>query len=417
MIKPEFPSNEHDRVSALKSYRILDTLPEKEYDALTFIASQIFDAPISLISLIDPCRQWFKSRHGLEAVETGREIAFCAHAINQPDRVLVVPDSRKDPRFVNNPLATEEPHVIFYAGAPLNTSSGFTLGTLCVIDNKPRVITAAQEKALKNLADQVVSLFDLRKNNFLLEEKNLEISALNERLSAFGARLTHDLKAPVRGIRSLVRFIDEDYGSSLNTQIRSWLQMMDKKGGYIDNVIDGMLEYSRINELEVQYEDFNPTVLIDDITQVLTVPKEIVLNVETDANLIIYQYKFGVASVLQNLISNSIKYSDKEDCSIKIKLVEESDNYLFVYEDNGPGISAEDRDIVFNLFENLGVFDDKSTGVGLATVHSILQRLGGSIRVLDRADGGEGIRFLISLPILKSDQSPLTPLKIVSGLS
>ena len=125
---PKIPDNEQQRLDALKEYSILDTLPEKEFDEITALASYICKTPISLISLIDDKRQWFKSKQGLSVNETAKEIAFCAHAINKPDEVFIIPDSRKDDRFHDNPLVTAAPFVIFYAGVPLKSENGLPLG-------------------------------------------------------------------------------------------------------------------------------------------------------------------------------------------------------------------------------------------------------------------------------------------------
>ena len=147
-------TDEAARLTALRSYRILDTDAEQSFDDLTLLASQICNAPIAAISLIDDHRQWFKSRVGLEMTEVPREIAFCTHAIGQ-ESMLVVPDARADERFRDNPLVTGEPHVRFYAGAPLVTPDGHALGTLCVVDRVPRTLSAGERQALNVLRRQV----------------------------------------------------------------------------------------------------------------------------------------------------------------------------------------------------------------------------------------------------------------------
>ncbi|SMD33680.1 PAS domain S-box-containing protein [Reichenbachiella faecimaris] len=174
MKKPEIPSNEKERLAELKSYEILDTALEQRFDDITKIAAFICETPISLVSLIDKDRQWFKSRHGLNASETPRDLAYCAHAIHTPEDILEVPDAYEDERFYDNPLATGDPHVRFYAGAPLVSSNGYSLGTLCVIDHEPKTLSDAQREALWALSRQVTALLELRKTNLHLEESKKE---------------------------------------------------------------------------------------------------------------------------------------------------------------------------------------------------------------------------------------------------
>ena len=162
MQKPHTPLDEAERLAALQSYAVLDTDPEPDYDGLTRIVAMLFGAPVALVSLVDERRQWFKSRHGLDATETPRDIAFCAHAIHG-DVPYVVPDAAIDERFHDNPLVTGGPKIRFYAGAPLVDTEGFRLGTLCVIDSTPRQPTEEQLAQLQILARQVVRLFELRR--------------------------------------------------------------------------------------------------------------------------------------------------------------------------------------------------------------------------------------------------------------
>ena len=161
----QLPSDEKNRLKALQSYNVLDSLAENEFDDITVLASQICGTKIALISLIDEKRQWFKSKVGLGVDETPRELAFCNHAIQDQSNPFIVEDSRIDERFKNNPLVTGDPHVIFYAGIPLISEDNYALGTLCVIDDTPKSLSDWQLTSLKTLSKSVMNLLELRKKN------------------------------------------------------------------------------------------------------------------------------------------------------------------------------------------------------------------------------------------------------------
>lgn len=194
------------RVAALNRYRILDTDPEASYDEVTAIAAGICATPMALITLVDDSRQWFKSRRGLDVTETPREIAFCHHAI-QRSELLEVEDASQDPRFRDNPLVTQSPHIRYYAGAPIVSSEGHRLGTLCVLDQRPRRMSQLQRQALQALAGQVMSQLELRRALF-------ETQAIREQLEGEVERRAR-LESMYRRAESFLRAI----GDSLQDHI------------------------------------------------------------------------------------------------------------------------------------------------------------------------------------------------------
>ncbi|SFB88845.1 GAF domain-containing protein [Massilia yuzhufengensis] len=155
MITPPIPANEQERLALLHELLLLDTPPEERLDKIVEFAASEFDVPICLISLVDSNRQWFKARVGISACETPRDVSFCAHALSS-DGLLMVPDALLDPRFHDNPLVGNPPHVRFYAGAPLTCRDGLVIGTLCLIDTRPRTLDAVEQAILKSLRDLAV---------------------------------------------------------------------------------------------------------------------------------------------------------------------------------------------------------------------------------------------------------------------
>lgn len=217
---------ESARLAALRSYRILDTEPEKCFDDLVLLAAQVCGTPIAAITLIDSHRQWFKSKLGFDVAETPRDVAFCDHAIRQTE-TLTVPDATADERFRNNPFVVADPRVRFYSGAPLITADGHALGALCVIDRKPRTLTPAQQEALEALRRQVVAQLELRRNL-----RELEV-ALAER-----DRAEAELSEATDSIRKLSSLIPASKACRLNVVIPA-------DPGAIPVVSDGVMQIVR----------------------------------------------------------------------------------------------------------------------------------------------------------------------------
>jgi signal transduction histidine kinase len=399
MIIPEKPHNESERLKALRSYGVLDTLSEKEYDQLTAIASQICGCKMSLISLVDEDRQWFKARVGLNVSETAREFAFCAHAIHEPRKTLVVPDARLDNRFHDNPLVTGDPHLAFYAGVPLVNEDGLSLGTLCVLDSEPKTLSESQLDALSALAEQVMALLELRRSKMTLEKTLGNLEEKNRELEQFAFIAAHDLKSPLNGISSLTDVLIDSHSEMLQQEGVRMLNAIRGSAQQLSSLINGLLDYYR---LDSAYQEMNTPIKREElISQVMNLfggdsAVELQFVIQPDA---INTHGPVLLQVLLNLVSNAIKYSDKAITIVKLEVEENNDGYRVVVADNGAGIDSRFHDKLFELFETASSsdrFGKRGNGIGLATVKKLVNRIGGSIRFFSEL--GKGTTFEFTVP-------------------
>lgn len=398
MIKPKLPANEPQRIDSLNSYDILDTLPEKDYDEITQLASQICNTPISLISLIDPKRQWFKSHHGLGATETPRELAFCAHAILEPEQVFVVNDAYKDARFSDNPLVVGDPNVVFYTGVPLVNPDGLALGTLCTIDHKPRELSQSQISSLKILAHTVVNLMELRKSNIALKKTKSELESRNSELENFAYIISHDIKSPLINIISFTELLKNDYYESFDENGIKYLDYLHQSSEKLNAMVDGLLSYYRGERLlATKNEVFKINDLLQSLIPLLSKSEKFKINYP-ESKKTIKGNKVVLEHILLNLFNNSIKYNDKEVILIDFSFYDDNDYYYFSVTDNGRGIANQHQDKIFNLFANLGIkdrFGNKGTGIGLTAVKKFVEALDGTITISSEVGKGTTINFQI----------------------
>lgn len=192
--------DEDYRLDVLSRYAILDTMAEEGFDRITKLASQLLQTPIALVSLIDKNRQWFKSCFGFSGTETSREVSFCAHAIYRTEP-LIIHDATKDPRFAENPYVMADPHVRFYAGIPLVVSEGVALGTLCVIDMKPRLVKPSELDVLKNLAAVICDELALNKLIKESERDRNELAKREAELAALNASLEEKVEHRTQALK------------------------------------------------------------------------------------------------------------------------------------------------------------------------------------------------------------------------
>lgn len=398
MILPQKHPQEPSRIKAVQSYSILDTLPEEELDGLTAIAAEICGTSISLVSIIDEDRQWFKSRHGLDATETHRDFAFCAHAICDAENVLIVRDARDDDRFHDNPLVVGDPHVIFYAGVPLISDDGLPLGTLCVIDQQPKELSRGQLKSLIALSKQVVTNLQLRKNNRLLGEVNQRLEEKNFELDRFAFIAAHDIKSPLRNISNMSKVLMLDYASKLDSNGEWMLGLIVGASIKLHQLVDGLLHHSRSESIsKEQKTNVELKALVNEISGLFTFDQKVEFELESSLEEVCIN-KTAVEQILINLVANAIKYNDKSTVEIRISVADTSMHYQIEVADNGPGIAKQNHEKLFQLFEiatEKDKFGEKGNGIGLATVKRLAEGLGGSVAV--ESEIGEGAKFTFTM--------------------
>ncbi|MDP5092047.1 MAG: ATP-binding protein [Polaribacter sp.] len=398
MIAPKVHIREKERIKELESYNILDTLPEDDYDSIVAIAAEICNTEISLISLIDEERQWFKSKIGLAVDETSRDISFCAHAINDEKNTFIVEDAKLDERFFDNPLVTGPPKISFYAGVPLISDHGLPLGTLCVLDEKPKKLTERQLESLNALATQVMNTLNLRKNNIELENILKKLEIRNEELERFAYVAAHDLKSPLLSISGLTQLFSHKYQSVIDEQGLEILGHIENSSNKLKTLIDGLLEYSKSeNILQQQKLDIDIKNLQSDFKSLFCNEKELNINFISTLNTI-HTNKAALNQILINLISNAIKYNDKKFIEVEIG-ISSTDNFYEIYvQDNGPGIPLEFQEKVFQIFQVISGKDrygKPGNGIGLATVKKMVENSGGSIQI--ESELGKGAKFIFTL--------------------
>ncbi len=398
MTKPPIPTNESERLEAVEAYLLTGTMPEKDFDDIARIASEICKVPIALITLLGEDKQWFKAHHGTDLNEMPRDIAFCSHTIMEPDRPFVVPDLRLDERFREHPLVTGPTQVVFYAGVTMKDTEGYAVGTICIVDQKPQQLDERQLVILQSLANTVSQLFELRRKVKKLEvvQKNLE--ELNQEASEISYVLSHDMKSPLNGIVSLLEIIIEENGSQLDESGRELLSMVHESANNLNKITKGTIQYFNTTRSFAKAKDqVNVHELVMQLLTQLHLPGWVNIQFPRDLPNITTS-KVALQHILFNLLDNAIKYNDKEQCEIKLEVAENDFEYQFSVTDNGPGIESRDYEKVFQLFKTLGRTDrlgNLGTGLGLSIVKRMVERLGGKINISTAEDGGTRFSFSI----------------------
>ena len=398
------PQNEDERLAELLSYDVLDTEAEQLFDDLTALASQICETPIALISLIDPNRQWFKSRVGLDAEETSRDIAFCSHAILQSD-VFEIPNATLDPRFHDNPLVTGAPDIRFYAGAPLITPSGHAIGTLCAIDSKPRKLTETQKASLQTLSKSVVAHLELKR-------KNRELERTSQFKSDFLSYVSHEIRTPLNAINTFSQLLEgEAQKLNLPSSFTTPLSHVSQSGERLLEIVNSVLDIKqieagkmRVMPRAVNTKDFFTHLF--SLTKIRAEDSGIVFSTSIDDavpdSLFFDDTKFG--QVALNLLSNAVKFTNHGK-SVKAQVKYKNGKVIFNVIDQGIGMSDDDQKRLFTPFERMeNARQISGTGLGLNISKRLVELMDGSIKVSSKLNHGTRISVTLPADALSANQ-------------
>jgi signal transduction histidine kinase len=408
MIPAPLPPNENERVAELLRHEILDTLAEKEFDEIVQLASQLCNAEIALISLVDSYRQWFKAKVGLDADETPKDIAFCSHAIAAGDDVFEITDATQDERFHDNPLVTGDPNIRFYAGQPIQSVDGYKLGTLCVIDNYPRELTPAQRSSLKLLAKQVEHLLALKlrvrqldESVDLIYEQKRSLEESDEIKKQILAVLAHDLRSPVASLENMLDLFAEEILSaeevsgliqSVRPNLQQTIQQMEDVLAWVKD---------QIQTRSVQWQPFSLDKIADRSLQWVrhnAEKKGVILQKSINPKLVALGDPNLVEIVIRNLLSNAVKYTRKDDAIIVFVDHLDSNIHMGV-QDTGVGIEAENLERILSrnkTLSTLGTAREKGTGLGLMLCQTYLNKMKTQLKVASQP--GQGCCFSFILP-------------------
>ncbi|MBV7563907.1 sensor histidine kinase [Pseudomonas sp. sia0905] len=418
------PHDEEERVLSLEHLDILDSAPEQNFDDVVLLATTLCDTPIALVSLVDRERQWFKACVGLDVRETHRDLAFCAHAILEPDDVLVVEDATQDPRFQHSALVLGEPHIRFYAGAPIRTDAGHPLGTVCVIDTKPRSLPDHQRRALQALARQTAALLQLR----MLElQRERHASALLDELEQAQARhreaeesLRHARRVSSLGM--LTASIAHDVNNLLQVLSTSlqMAQLRARRPAEVERFAQTGLQAVEqggklIRQLLANVRQDGPELACVDISERLHKARELLAGTLGDAITLSFDLaardvgvmcdEVQLQAVVLNLLSNArdamqgrgqVVIATRQEQLIGDEQLSDGNYLVLSVQDDGPGMSAELAARVFDPFFTTKQAG-KGTGLGLAQAREFANTTGGDVRVLTAPGTGTTMQLYLRI--------------------
>lgn len=390
------PVDEPQRLEAVRRYDILDTPPDGAFDRITALAARLFDVPIAIVSIVDHDRIWFKAHYGLDVDQIDRDPGLCASAILQ-DGPWIVENAPADVRALANPLVAGSFGLKFYAGVPLRTADGFNLGTLCILDHKPRQLSAAEVATLEDLAGMVMSELEVR----LSSRKAVAEASERERLKdAFLGMLSHEFRTPVTTIYAAAQLLARDKVVMADDRLRSLFPDIAAESERLLRLIDDLLVLTRIERgaLEAERE---PVLLQHVLPRVVARERSryggrsVNVLVPSDLPPALCDQTF-LEQVLANLLSNALKYSDAQS-EVEVEVVDQGHELEIRVRDRGIGVPPNELESVFGLLYRSPEAQllAPGAGVGLYVCRQLVETMGGRVWITPTTGVGTSIAFTV----------------------
>ncbi len=404
------PENEKERLKALESYDLMDQDVGPVFDKIIRIAADVCEVDISVIALIGEERQYFLSRNNMEPRETPRAIAFCAHAILEPDELFEIENATEDPRFRDNPLVTGEIGVRFYAACPLTTADGLAIGGLCLIGKKPKSLNNVQRDTLRRLGDVIMNLFETRKAQMQSAQEILEAKraadAQNQAKTLFLSSMSHELRTPLNAVIGYSDFLEtEAFGPLGHKKYKQYASAIKASGDHLYALIDDILDVSRLEMGGLELDD-----LVIYMDEQLESCREIIESQLQKADVAL---AIGIAidkptlkgdpvrfrQVVLNLLSNALKFTPEKG-RISVSVFLSDDNRIIMrVADTGIGIAPENLAKVMEPFQQVREnphLAHMGSGLGLPLSKGLVELHGGTFDL--ESTVGEGTTVTITFP-------------------
>lgn len=382
------PTNEPERLEDLLSLNVLDTPINHQLEIITQVASRTFGVPIALVSLVDAERQWFKAKWGLDATETPREQAFCAYAILNRE-TMVVQDATEDERFASNPLVTGDPSIRFYAGAPLITQNGHLIGTLCVVDTKPRLATVDEIATLQQLAALAVGILQNESKHAQLQAQSQLATARDTNPKLLLSSLAHELRTPLGHIMGFSELMQTELADDdLGIRHKGFLDIVRQSGEHLCRLIDNLIRFEQstfTDCLSLEPIELNGKIeqVVQSFSGAVAAKSQSLTYAATEPSISVLADHTSLRQILTNLISNASKYTPENGNITLVTSVDANDNLCRIeIRDDGPGMP---QDVLMGLGKPFvrGAKSTKSEtegfGLGLHITKRLCEAMDGSL--------------------------------------